>query len=506
MNAAMGTSRSGGSHAVGIDLGSQSMRAQLLAPDGRIVASARSSYDTRCPRPGWAQQDPMDWWRALGVVIAGLIEAGGLGRADIGALAFASQVDGAVLVDAARTVLHPAIVWLDRRAEEEAAWLEGRLSAAVFRDRSGLNIDSTHVAPKLIWLRRHAPEAFDHAVTFHLPGSWAVDQLTGRAVVDHSNASSTLVYDVELRQWSAQLLDAADLDVGRLPEIADSTAVAGQVTVAAADELGLAPDCLVAVGCGDEHAAAMGAGVLTAGPVCDIAGTAEAVAVASARLVFDPNGLVETHAHADPRTWLIENPGFVSGGSVRWFNDTIARTTFKHLTELAAGIAPGAGAVIFVPALSGAMTPRWNGRARGIFHGLSLATTMPHLARAVFEGCAFGVRDVVDRFAELGLGEGEIRVVGGGSRSDFLLQMKADVTGRVVERAANSEATTVGAAMIAGVVAGTFADLDQAATALAVLDPGRFEPNPTVRPAYDDAYGAYRALYDTVEPLFDGAP
>jgi xylulokinase len=500
------TSRSGGGHAVGIDLGSQSMKADLLAPDGRIVASAQSSYDMDCPRPGWAQQDPADWWRALGAVIARLIEARGLGRADIGALAFASQVDGAVLVDAARTVLHPALVWLDRRAEEEAAWLEGRLSAAVFRDRSGLNIDSTHVAPKLIWLRRHAPEAFDRAAAFHLPGSWVVDRLTGRSVVDHSNASSTLVYDVQLRQWSAQLLEAADLDVGMLPEVADSTAIAGRLTVAAAKELGLAPHCLVAVGCGDEHAAAMGAGVLTAGPVCDIAGTAEAVAVAAAAPVVDPAGLVETHAHADPRSWFIENPGFVSGGSVRWFNDTIARTTFEQLTEMAAGVAPGADGVVFVPALSGAMTPRWNGRARGIFHGLSMATAMPHLARAVFEGCAFGVRDIVDRFSQLGLGEGDIRVVGGGSRSDVLLQMKADVTGRVVERAANAEATTVGAAMIAGVVAGTFADLDQAATILAELEPGRFEPDPSLRPAYDDAYGAYRALYDAVEPLFDRAP
>jgi xylulokinase len=502
----MGTSRSGGGYAVGIDLGSQSMKAELLAPDGRIVASAQSSYEMDCPRPGWAQQDPADWWRALGAVIARLIEAHGLGRADIGALAFASQVDGAVLVDAARTVLHPALVWLDRRAEEEAVWLEGRLSAAVFRDRSGLNIDSTHVAPKLLWLRRHAPDAFDRAAVFHLPGSWAVDRLTARSIVDHSNASSTLVYDVRLRRWSTRLLDAADLDVGKLPEIADSTAVAGRVTAAAAEELGLAPDCLVAVGCGDEHAGALGAGVLTAGPVCDIAGTAEAVAVAAATPVIDPDGLVETHAHADPRSWFIENPGFVSGGSARWFNDTIARTTFEQLTAMAAGVAPGADGVVFLPALSGAMTPRWNGRARGIFHGLSLATTMPHLARAVFEGCAFGVRDIVDRFSELGLGEGDIRVVGGGSRSDVLLQMKADVTGRVVERAASAEAAAVGAAMIAGVVAGTFADLDQAATALAELEPARFEPDPSVRSAYDDAYGAYRALYDAVEPLFDGAP
>jgi len=230
--------------------------------------------------------------------------------------------------------------------------------------------------------------------------------------------------------------------------------------------------------------------------------------LAAARTVAAAEGLavvlvLETHAHADPRSWLIENPGFVSGGSVRWFNDNLGRTTFDDLCEQAAAVPAGAEGAIFVPALSGAMTPRWNGRARGVFYGLSLAHDLGHLARSVFEGCTFGLRDIVDRFAELGLGEGEIRVVGGGSRSDLLLQMKADVTGKPVRRVVHPEATALGATMMAAVAAGTFASLDEAVEALVSLESAVYEPDPGTRQAYEDAYRTYRALYDAVEPVFD---
>jgi len=490
-------------HVIGIDLGSQSLKGLLLDPGGILVGEAARPYDMDCPHPAWAQEDPADWWRAIREVVAELMATAGLRASDVTGLAFASQVDGVVPVDAAGKVLHPAIIWLDRRAEAETEALGRRVDDAAMFRTSGLNLDSSHVAPKILWLREHAPDAYRDAATFHLPGSWAVARLTGAAIVDHSNASSTLLYDVGVRDWAPLLLRAADIDPARLPRVAGSTDVAGTLTAAAAEALGLTTACLVAVGSGDEHAASLGAGVLGPGPICDIAGTAEPVAVAAAAPVFDETRLVETHAHADPRSWLIENPGFVSGGSVRWFNDTIGRTTFDDLCAQAAVLPPGAHGLAFLPALSGAMTPRWNGKARAVFHGLSMAHGVSHMARAVFEGCAFGLRDIVDRFGELGLGEGEIRVVGGGSRNDFLLQLKADVTRKPVRRVVQPEATALGAAMIAGVAAGTFASLDEAAAALVSLDPTTYEPDPATTAGYDDAYATYRALYDAVEPLFD---
>ncbi|MEO5940072.1 MAG: FGGY family carbohydrate kinase [Candidatus Limnocylindrales bacterium] len=490
-------------HVIGIDLGSQSLKGLLLDPGGRLIGEAQRAYELSYPFPAWAEQDPADWWAAIKDVVARLVGAARLAPGDVSAIAFASQVDGVVPVDARGADLHPAIVWLDRRAEGEAAALGRRMAPEELLERSGLNLDSSHVAPKILWLRANAPDAYARAATLHLPGSWAVARLTGRAIVDHSNASSTLLYDVRSRDWSPELLAAAEVERDRLPVVAASTDVAGTLTAAAAAALGLTTACLVAVGSGDEHAACLGAGVLRAGPICDIAGTAEPVAVASDAPIVDRTGLVETHAHADPRSWLIENPGFVSGGSVRWFNDTIGRSTIEGLIVAAAAVPAGSEGAIFVPALSGAMTPRWNGRARAVFHGLSMAHGLGHLARAVFEGCTFGLRDIVDRFAELGLGGGEIRVVGGGSKSDLLLQMKADVTGKPVRRVVHPEATALGATMIAAVAAGTFESLEAAAAALVRLEDVVHEPDPSVAGAYDDAYGTYRALYDAVEPLFD---
>jgi xylulokinase len=256
------------------------------------------------------------------------------------------------------------------------------------------------------------------------------------------------------------------------------------------------------VGTGDEHGASLGAGGIHPGIVIDITGTAEPVCVAATTPIIDETGLVETHAHADPRVWLVENPGFVSGGSVAWFTATLGggQSAAQLDEEAATATRPGADGLTFLPTLSGATAPRWNDRARGACSGLSLNHERAHLYRALLEGCTFALRDIVDRLDAMGLAGDEIRVVGGGARSPLWLQMKADVTGRAVRVMATDESTALGAAMLAGIGAGTFADLDDAVERLAVVEPTGYEPDASALPAYDEAYGRYRALFDALEP------
>jgi xylulokinase len=206
--------------------------------------------------------------------------------------------------------------------------------------------------------------------------------------------------------------------------------------------------------------------------------------------------------------WLVENPGFVSGGSIRWFQDLFGggMSVAGLDVEATADTNPGADGVTFLPTLSGSTAPRWNDRARGVFAGLSLNHGRADLYRAVLEGCTFALRDIVDRLDAMGLGADEIRVVGGGARSRLWLQIKADVTGRTVRVLTTDESTAMGAAMLAGVGAGTFTDLDEAVERLTTLDPVAYEPDPNTAPAYADAYGRYRDLFDAVEPGFSGAP
>ncbi len=489
-------------YVIGCDVGSQSLKGVLVDTEGANVADATASYELSFPQPGWAEQDPDDWLRALRAVVSALLERGGIAAADVGALGLASQVDGVVAVDARGRHLRPTIVWMDRRAEAQRRALGERIPAQRIFDITGLNLDSSHVAPKILWLRDEEPEAYRDASAFLLPGSYLVYRLTGEMVVDYSNASSTMLYDVRSKDWAAEMLSAADLDPVRLGRVAPADEVAGVLTEDAAREVGLEPGTKVVVGCGDEHGACLGAGLVVPDLICDITGTAEPVCAAADEPVFDETGLVETHAHADSRLWLIENPGFVSGGSIRWYSDNVARAGYDEMTREAVGVPPGSEGLVFLPCLSGAMTPTWNGNARGVFHGLSMRHRLAHMTRAVFEGCSFGFRDVVDRFGEMGIGGEEVRVVGGGADSPFWCQIKADATGRTLRALKSREATATGAAMLAGVAEGTYASLDAAAEGLVELGAG-YEPNDADRTAYDEAYGLYRAAYAALEPVFD---
>jgi xylulokinase len=487
-------------HVIGCDAGSQSLKGLLLDDGGQVIAEAAAPYVIRYPHAGWAEQDPERWWDALRDVVHRLLASAGVAGSEVGAIGLATQVDGVVAVDQALEPLAPGIIWMDRRATRQTDRLRAAIPPDEVRGITGLNLDASHVAPKILWLRDEHPELVSRTRAYLPPGAWLVARLTGELVVDHANASSTLLYDIEQRTWSDRMLAIAGIDASMLGSIAGAHCVAGTLRPTAAEALGLTTACRVVVGTGDEHGACLGAGAIREDVVCDITGTAEPVAAASTKPVIDPTGLLETHGHADDRVWLIENPGFVSGGSVRWFLDLVDER--ETALDAAATVPPGSDGVAFLPTLSGATTPRWNEHARGVFFGLGLNHGRAHMGRALLEGCTFALRDLVDRLAELGLGGEELRVVGGGARSPLWLQMKADVTGRPVRVLQAREATALGAVQLAAVGAGLFRDLDEAVEALTRLEPLAFEPDPATRDAYDDAYGRYRRLFDAVEPLF----
>ena len=283
-----------------------------------------------------------------------------------------------------------------------------------------------------------------------------------------------------------------------------STEVVGTLLPDIASEFGLPAECAVVVGTGDEHAASVGAGAIEAGVVVDVTGTAEPVTTVSATPVRDPLGLVETHGHAVPGSWLIENPGFVSGGSTLWLAGLLG-VPQAEIFSLALAAPPASEGVLFLPALSGATAPRWNDRMRGGLLGLAMNHTPAHVARAVLEGCAFALRDIVERLDALGLGRGEVRIVGGGARDNLWATIKASVLGRPVRRVLTEEATAVGAAMVAGVGTGFFADFTAASVAVR-LAPAAIDPDPEATKTYADAYRRYLAAFDAVESALAARP
>jgi xylulokinase len=483
---------------LGLDVGSQSVKACILNDAGERVAVASSPCALSVPAASWAEQDPRDWQQALIAATRSACAQAGISAADEVTIGLACQVDGIVAADADHQPLRPAIIWMDRRAAVQSATLAERVGEQRLRSLTGLNPDSSHSGPKAMWLRDNEPDSYRAARWLGSVGAYMNGWLTGNVVHDHANASSSLLYDLEQRGWSEELLDAAGLDPRQLPEIGVAHHPIGTLRQQIARQLGLGAGTVVVCGTGDDHGGTLGAGAVGPGALVDVTGTAEPVTAPSPRLVIDPEGLVETHAHASDGVILLENPGFVSGGSTAWLAQISGRTQGQLLTA-AARAAAGSDGVRFLPALSGSMAPRWNDAMRGSFTGLSLGTGVEQLARAVIEGCCYALRDIVDRLESLGVDASELRVVGGGARSDLWLQIKADVTGRPVRRILGDCATSTGAAVLAGVGAGTFTDLDEAVERAVELDPEPIAPQPQNVETYQQLYRHYRSLYDTIE-------
>lgn len=497
---------------LGIDLGTQGLKA--LVVDERFEPQGRgfAAYPTRHPHPGWAEQDAEDWERALALAVAQAV--GEAGAPAVEAIGVTGQLDGCLAVDGGGRPQSPCLIWMDRRAELRA---DGSLRRRLLRD-GGINADPSHMAAKIGWLRRSlGPERSRSVARFHQPVSYLVRRLAGVDVFDHGLASTTMLYGLSRRGFEPELLQAFGVSERELPRIAEAHEVAGGLTAEAARLTGLRPGTPVAVGTGDDFASPLGAGIVEPGTLACVAGTAEVVGALSERPIVDPAGVVETHCFPGG-LYFVENPGWLSGGALRWFVETFRLKDYRELDTLAAEAPPGAEGLCFLPALSGSTVPEWHAGARGCFYGLSAAHGTGHLARAVLEGCAFSMRDVLQRLQVLEIRAERIALMGGGAASRLWAQIRADLTGLEVECARLPDTAPRGAAMLAAVAAGQAAGIRDCATRLrgapsgapsgasgGAVDAGgrRFLPDPARREAYDRAYAAYHRLFGCLKPLFD---
>ena len=490
---------------IGCDVGSQGTKAILLSTTGRFIGEVYEGYPIDYPHPLWAEQPVERWLEALTTAIPRLLSETGVAAERVRALSLATQVDGLVAIDSNGQPLHPAMIWMDRRAGKQCELVRQSLGEEQIFRLTGLNLDAYHVAPKIRWLADHKPEIFERVARFLLPGSYLAYYLTGEFAVDYSNASSTLLFDVHSKTWSATMCDAFEIDPGRLAPLGGANATLGKLRSRIAEKLNLTPNTFVMIGCGDEHAACLGAGVTRPGLVCDIAGTAEPVCASAPEVVFDPTHLVETHCHADPDLWLLENPGFVSGGNYRWWRDQFASgESYRALDAEAAPVPPGSEGMTFLPSLMGAMAPTWSEAARGTFAGFTLAHTRGHFIRALLEGSAYAVRDITSQLQAIGVDLRELRVVSGGAKSRLWNQIKADVTGLQVNVPEITETTALGAAFLALVGIGAYSTLSEASQHIVKIHEC-IDPDPVSRSIYIETYEQYRETYFALLPVFEQA-
>ncbi len=499
---------------IGCDVGSQGVKVTLLSLDGEVRAEAHSGYSVHHPRPGWAEQPAQVWSEAVGDAIRKLVVCSQVPGSRVRAIGLDAQLDGVVPVDHDGHPLRAAIIWMDRRAVVQCEAMARLADPESFFHRTGLSLDPSHVAPKIRWIAENEPQVVERAKYFLLPASFVAMHLTGEAWLDPSNASCTMLFEIQSKTWSDELCALFSVDRAQLPPIRETTGVVGGLRRGIAEALGLLPGTPVTVGCGDEHAATLGAGVVRAGQVCDVAGTAEPVCSVSKDCLYDEAHVLETHCHADPGLWLVENPGFVSGANLSWFQGQFGeapgpgpragRSSMAELDRSAAAVEPGAEGLVMLPCLMGATVPTWNPLARGTFFGFTLSHRREHFARAVLEASAYALRDVTDRMRALGLPTQELRMAGGGGRSRLWCQIKADVTGIPACMPEVGECASLGAAIIALVSIGAQGSLAEAAGSL-VRVREILEPDADAHRRYDDCYPLYRALYAALEPVFSQA-
>jgi xylulokinase len=450
---------------IGLDVGTSGVKGIAIDGDGAVLAVAEEAYPLSTPQPGWSEQDPEDWWRASQAVLARLPE---------GPVGLSGQMHGLVVLDDADRVLRPAILWNDQRTGAECVEIEERVGLERLIALTGNRALTGFTAPKLLWLRKHEPALYARIRRILLPKDYVRLRLTGEHAIDAADASGTLLFDVANRRWSAEVCDALDIPLDWLPAAHESTAIGGA---------------------GDQAAAALGVGIAAPGPVSVVLGTSGVVFTALPAYAPDAQARVHTFCHAVPGTWHAMGVMLSAAGSAAWLRHALG-APFEALDAEAEQWEPGAEGLLFAPYLTGERTPYPDPDARGAFTGLSLRHDRGALWRAMLEGVAFGLRDSLELLRELGARPAVGRVSGGGARSELWLRIAASALQLPLERMETEEGSAFGAALLAGIRSGTFADADDA-VARCVRTRDRIEPVWD----YEEQYRRFRSLYPTLRAI-----
>lgn len=510
---------------VGLDIGTSGAKALVCDGDGRVCATAVAPYPLATPQPLWSEQDPEDWWRGACTALRVALAGSGVMPAEIVGLGLTGQMHGAVFLDERQRILRPALLWNDQRTAAECQEIAARVGAERLIALAGNPALTGFQAPKILWLRNHEPQFYARLAHVLLPKDYVRLRLTGACATDASDAAGTLLLDLQRRDWSRALLDALAISPAWLPRVYEGPQVTGTLLAHVAAEVGLPPGLPVVAGGGDNAAAAVGTGVVRAGVVSSSIGTSGVVFAHTDGLVRDPQGQLHSFCHAIPGQYHVMAVTLSSGGALRWFRDALraalpaasdgeavrAAITDAYLSAQAGEVPIGAEGLLFLPYLTGERTPHCDPLARGAFVGLTSRHGPAHMARAVMEGVIFALRDGLDVMRRLGVPIAQVRATGGGARSMLWRQMQADVYGVEVVTLAAEEGPAYGAALLAGVGAGLFADVDAAVTRCVTIADSLL-PDPAAQERYAHVYTLYRSLYAALREhmhalaRFDGAP
>lgn len=498
---------------IGVDVGTSSTKTGLWRDDGVLVAEAVEEYPLHRPCPAWAEMNAMDWWHAACQTIQRVLAQSGVSKGDIAGVGVDGLGWALVPVTAEGEPLYPATIWLDRRAEAEAAELRALPEADQLVNLVANPLDAAYITPKILWLKKYEPAVFDVTYKFLTSSGFIVHRLTDEFSCDYTQAYGFHFFDIRRERWDESAAELIGIPLNKMPPLYQACELVGQVTACAALATGLAPGTPVIAGGLDAAVGSFGSGVARLGQTVDHGGQAGGLALSVDQVIVEPR-LIFSH-HVVPGQYLFQG-GTVGGGTLGWFRDTLGqwetsaarlvkRSAYSLMSAEVEDTPPGAHGLIFLPYMAGERSPLWNGDARGVFFGLSYKTTRADILRAIMEGCAFAVYHNVRVAEEKGARIQEWIGIGGGARSDAWCQIKADVTNKPFTLARRPDGGegghTLGLAVMVAKAVGLCDDM------VACIDrflPQRrvFQPCPERHTMYEDLFELYRNLSDNLQPHF----
>ncbi|MEQ1692212.1 MAG: xylulokinase [Gemmatimonas sp.] len=486
---------------LGLDIGTSGVKVILVTASGKVEATALSPLTLSTPQPGWAEQDPDDWWLATIASVKQLLTQ--RPQHEVIAVGISGQMHSSTFLDRHGQVIRPALLWCDGRTTDECAEITMRAGGeSQLRDWVRNPALEGFTLPKILWLRNHEPDSYRRLSTVLLAKDYIRYRLTGTVSTEPSDASGTLMFDPAGMCWSDALLTAVDVPRGFLPDVAASAAIHGRISAEGARLTGLTEGTPVVGGGADNACGAAGVGVVTPGEVVASWGTSGTMLAPTAQPLVDPGLRAHTFCHVAPGVWYLMGVVLSAGGAFTWYAEQFARDlgserdVLRMLDAEAERIAPGADGVTFLPYLQGERTPHRDASARGAFLGLSLAHSRAHLTRAVLEGVCFALKDSLRILQALGVSPRQMLLTGGGARSALLRRMQSEIFGLPVTTVNREEGPAYGAALLAAVGAGAFPDVFTAMAATLVRAPLQ-HPDGAAVAAYEAPYARYRASYRT---------
>lgn len=451
------------------DLGTSGNKATLYREDGKLAAGVTVSYRTGYPAPGWAEQDPDDWWRAVCLSSEQLLQQARVTKEEVACVSFSGQMMGCLLTDREGKALRPAIIWADTRADRQEKKIIDALGQQTVYRITGHRISASYSAAKLMWIRDEEPEVYAKAYKMLNAKDYIIRRLTGRFVTDYSDAGGTNLFDIRRKEWSKEICAALGIPVALLPDAHPSADRAGTVTREAAGECGLAEGTPVIIGGGDGSCACVGAGVAEEGNTYCVLGSSSWISTAGREPVFDEEMRTFNWGHLDPQLYTPCGTMQAAGVSLGWYKDVLCaeelrlareagESVYALIDQAAQAAAPGSGGLLFLPYLLGERSPRWDHAARGAWIGMDISTTKAELSRAVMEGVGYNL-NVILKILDQRQPVHALTLIGGGAKGRLWRQILADIWQKPVEVPVYpEEATSLGAAICGGVGVGLFAD------------------------------------------------